>query len=230
MDITMDKPPRDLNLSSLAECCSREIQKYSRKEPHDDQYCLEIFRRAMLQHDGLAWELVQRRFGEMVVGWIRRHPSRETIYAYDSEENYVAQTFARFWMATVHNQELEFATLAAALRYLHATLNGVILDKLRAYSRSKESPLPDPGFAGEPAATEYDDGSELWTAIKGMLPDKREQRAAFLLYHCGLKPREIVERCAQEFSTVQEVYRLRRNILERLTRNKERLRWLLSDE
>ncbi len=48
-----------------------------------------------------------------------------------------------------------------------------------------------------------------------MLPNKREQRLAYLLFHCGLKSREIVRFCPQE----QEIYQLRRIILERVLRN-----------
>ncbi len=58
-----------------------------------------------------------------------------------------------------------------------------------------------------------------------MLPTRRELRLAYLLYHCGLKPREIVRFCPQEWSDVQEIYHLRRNILDRLMRNKDQLRW-----
>jgi DNA-directed RNA polymerase specialized sigma24 family protein len=123
---------------------------------------------------------------------------------------------------------LEFDTLAAALRYLRACLNGAILDTLRAYSRPKEVPLPEPGEAGEPLVEDSDEGGEVWEAIRGLLPDEREQRVAYLLYHCGLKPREIVCFCPQEFSEVREVYRLRRNIVHRLLRNAASIRWRLN--
>ena len=63
-----------------------------------------------------------------------------------------------------------------------------------------------------------------------MLPDEREQRLAYLLFHCGLKPREIIHYCPQEFSSVQEIYRLHRNIIDRLQRKREHIRWLLSEE
>ena len=72
----------------------------------------------------------------------------------------------------------------------------------------------------------YESG-EVWEAIRGLLPDEREQRVAYLLYHCGLKPREIVCFCPQEFSEVREVYRLRRNIVHRLLRNAASIRWRL---
>ena len=44
----------------------------------------------------------------------------------------------------------------------------------------------------------------------------REQRLAYLLYHCGLEPAEIVRYCPQEWGNVQEVIRLRRTIFMQL--------------
>ncbi len=40
--------------------------------------------------------------------------------------------------------------------------------------------------------------------------------------------KEILRFCPQEWSDVQEIYRLRRNIMERLLRNADHLRWRLS--
>jgi hypothetical protein len=51
-----------------------------------------------------------------------------------------------------------------------------------------------------------------------------------LLYHCGLKPREIVRFCRQEFDDVHEIYLIRRNIIERLRRNAGVIRWCIGSE
>ena len=56
--------------------------------------------------------------------------------------------------------------------------------------------------------------ANLWETLQILLPDMREQRLAFLLFNCGLKPREIISHCPQEFCDLQEVYRLRHNIIE----------------
>lgn len=91
--------------------------------------------------------------------------------------------------------------------------------------------MPDPGSHDEPAvAGEEDSGQALWEAIQSLLPDEHERRTAYLLYYCGLKPREILSRCPNEFNDVQEIYRLNHNLLDRLRRNKDRLRWLLGYE
>lgn len=216
-----------MNVSVLAGHCMEELRKYRQREPFDNRYSLELFHRAMLQNDQDAWAWLQVCFNEMVLGWIRRHPSRETASRFESEENYVAQAFERFWQATAYNQKLEFNTLAAALHYLRASLNSVILDTLRVYLRPKEAPLPEPGFPGEPLAEDREDTSELWELIQDMLPHAREKRLGYLLYYCGLKPRDVVRYCPQEFSDVREVYGLRRNIVGRLLRNMDQIRWRL---
>jgi integrase len=63
------------------------------------------------------------------------------------------------------------------------------------------------------------ESNEVWEALQTLLPSAREQRLAYLLYHCGLRPKEIVHYCSQEWSDVQEIYRLRRHIVEWLLRH-----------
>jgi hypothetical protein len=214
-----------LRASELAEQCLREIQAYRRGDASTDVYGVELLRRATIQGDQEAWTWLQHCLSGVVRGWLHRHPSRETAYRLESEENYVAQAFERFWQATTLTQQVEFRTLAAALQYLHASLNGAILDRLRAYSRPREVSLPEPGEPGEPEAEGNTDYSEVWEILKALLPNEHEQQVAYLLFQCGLKPREIVRFCPQEFRDIREIYRLRRNIMERMLRNTDQLRW-----
>ena len=223
MGIEMDKPPRSMSLSELTSRCMSEIQKYNQREPHNDQCCLEIFRRALLQQDSRAWSVLTERFHGIVLSWVRRHPQREAVRDIDSEENFVALTFERFWRVTVRNKTLEFTTLAGALAFLRACVNSVIIDTLRS---QKEIPIPE-NF--ERVAPEPDESNQRWEVIKGFIPNAREQRLAYLLYYCGLKPRQIVQLLPREFNDVHEIFRLTRNIIDRLRRNKDRLRWLLGD-
>jgi hypothetical protein len=215
-----------LSVSALAQHCLKEIEKYRRGESSTDEYGVELLRRATLQGDQEAWTSMHQCFGGMVRGWLRRHPKREAACHLESDENYVAQAFERFWQATL-TQHLEFQSLAAALQYLRASLNGAILDTLRAYARPAEVSLPEPGEAWEPYIEDVTDSSEIWEVLKTMLPNEREQRLAYLLFRCGLKSREIVRFCPHEFSDIQEIYRMRRVIMERLLRNADQLRWRL---
>jgi hypothetical protein len=218
----------EMSLPVLAADCLREVDNYRRGEPCTDTYGLELLHRAIIQIDQEAWAWVQHCFGGMVRAWLRRHPQREVACRLECDENYVAQTFERFWQATTFNQQVEFSTLGAALQYLRASLNGVILDELRVYARPREVLLPEPGEPGEPLVEDDTENSEVWESLQLLLTNPREKRVAYLLFHCGLKPREIIRFCPQEWSDVQEIYRLRRNIMERILRNADCLRWRLS--
>ncbi|HXZ04860.1 MAG TPA: hypothetical protein VEH81_08505 [Ktedonobacteraceae bacterium] len=217
-----------LSVAQLAEKCLKEIDNFHRGDPFTDVYGIELLRRATVSGDPEAWSCMQYCFSGLVLGWLRRHPYREAACRLDNEENYVAQTFERFWQATTVTQKVVFNTLAAALRYLHLSLNAAILDSLRANARTREVSLPEPGEPGEPYIEDVTSSCEVWEVIQSMLPDKREQRLAYLLFYCGLKAREIVRYLPQEWSDVHEIYRLRRSITERLLRNADQLRWRLS--
>ncbi len=185
------------------------------EEPYNEQYYVELFRRAIVQRDLLAREVVQQLFYEKVLCWMRAHPLREATAYFDNEENGVTQTFERFWQAA-QTRKLELSTLTAILRYLWVILNGILLDRQRAYSRPHGAASTGPGPLGESHMDENTDCVEVWEILQGVLPNAREQRLAYLLFYCGLGPREIALRCSQEFNDEHEIYQLRRNIMARL--------------
>ncbi len=219
---------RTLRNEVLAIQCLKELGHFQRGEPCDEQYGLELLRRATMESDPEAWEWVQHCFRDLAYGWLHRHPSRANALKLDSDENYIALAFGRFWMATTLNKKIEFKTLAAAMRYLHASLNGAILDTLRTYARPKEVSLLDTEESAEPFEEDKYANLEVWEILHSLLPNPREQRLVSLLYYSGLKPREIIRLCPQEWNDVNEIYCLRRKILERLTRRADQLGWKLS--
>ncbi len=222
MNIQMEGQPGDVSVTALAAHCMREINNYRRGERNDTQYCLELLHRASVQHDEVALQVLRQCFSEVARGWIHRHPKKEVMSRFGSEEYYLAQAFERFWQVVVQ-QGPTFSTLATALRYLQASLNGVLLDTLRAYTPSTQVSLPELDDAAEPVVESNKNGEELWETMQRMLHDEREQGVAYLLFHYGLQPEEIVRDYPQEFSDVQEIARLRRNIIARLVRPESNL-------
>src|SRR5260370_23549094 len=110
--------PGAMEVTALMRLCAREIDHYRQGNPYTDEYSLELLRRATVQRDASAWEALQHCLRELVTGWVRCHPHRDLAFRFDSEDNYVAQAFARFWQATVCHQQVEFSLMAAALSYL----------------------------------------------------------------------------------------------------------------
>jgi hypothetical protein len=145
------------------------------------------------------------------------HPKRDLACRLHTEEYYVIQTFKRCWQTSLHHQDFEFKSMADVLYYLRVSLNGVILDELRSYSRLCRAPLLKSVVARESIFNDDDSSHEVWRVIEGKLSDARERRLAYLLFHCALKPGEIVRRCPQEFNDVREVSRMCRDIMKILS-------------
>jgi len=217
-----------LHTAKVVELCMHELQRFESQAPADDRLALEFVNRAIAEQADEAWSALQECFHKTIRVWLRSHPNCELALQLDTEENYVAQTFSRFWHAT-RTQQIAFASLSAVLAYLHATLGGVIIDTLRFHLRScaREVPLPEPGLSNEPTVEGLFESEHLWLEIQKLLHDQHERRLFSLLYFYGLKPREIVARCPQEFPEVKDIYRLNKNIVDKLRRNSTRLRYLM---
>jgi hypothetical protein len=209
----------EMDASALASRCMCMVDSSFRNEPHEDQYYLGLFHRALVNHEPDAWKLLQQSFGPLVRTWMRKHPQRNLAFRYELEEHLVAHTFTRVWQASTHNR-LEFDTLVAALSYLMLSLQGTILDILRVSAQPRAVPLAaadSATYCSEKPAIKKDYKSrDSWESIKGLLSNEREWRLAYLLFNCGLGPREIVCFYPDEFGELQEITHLARNILERL--------------
>ena len=229
MSIGTPETLSQMKLTELADLCSDEIYQRSSREITDGRYSLELLRRATVEQADQAWSLLQQCFSETIRTWIRSHPYGDVALRNDSQENLIAQTFSRFWYA-VHEEQVEFTKLSAALSYLRATLNGTLIDIVRSHLRMqiREVSLPEPECSEEPTPEEHTDGPNLWQSIESLLADERERRIVYLLYFCGLKPREIVIRCTEEFGDVKEIYRLNHTIIERLRRKRDQVRHLFA--
>jgi hypothetical protein len=225
--VEIEQPLSELSVKTLSSYGLQEMRKHHRGEASDDRYSLEIFRRAVVLQDNEAWTALQALFSEHIHSWFVRHAYREAALRYEPvEQTYIDDTFRRFWQA-VSDQRLMFCSLAGAIRYLHMCLNCAVMDVLRAYARPHEEPLPDDGSSGELVVEDIYHEEDLWELLKGLLCDEREQRLAYLLFHCNLKPREIMRYAPGEFNGETEIYRIKRNIMDRLLRHSDQIRWHL---
>lgn len=215
MSSAMEDHLRTMSLAALAEQCLHEINAARRGETHDDQCWVEVLRRATVQRDEAACEVIEYHLGQIVRGWIACHPKKEVACRLESEASYVTRTCERFWQAAAQ-QEQALDRLAIALRYVRACLNSVILDTLRADTYATAIPLPGPAVAGKAEEEDHEDAHAYWERIRGMLPTAREQRVAYLLFHCGLQPEDIVRLYPQKLGDWQDITRVRRTVIGRL--------------
>ena len=119
-----------------------------------------------------------------------------------------------------------FDSLAAVLKYLKMCVHSVIADEVRSrQARQYEETLEL--IDHEPASDDPADdvvsnisAQGLWKVIQEELNGEDERVLIYLAYVQGMKPSEISSQHSRLFPTVEDVYRIKRNVLERLRRNR----------
>jgi DNA-directed RNA polymerase specialized sigma24 family protein len=215
--------PGQLGLSALAAACREETNKFLRRETFTDSFCFELFRRAICDQVQPAWETILSQYRGMVLAWVRRHPAAT---ATDEEDDYwVNRTFERFWRAVGPERFGSFRGVADLLTYLKTCAHSVLLDEVRARKAAQVEPLPESGEEGDdpPDARAVALGGlvgrELWAAILREVQDEAERTVTYLSFALDLKPQEIQERHPALYPAVADVYRIKRNVIDRLRRS-----------
>lgn len=217
--------PRDRAIDELrAEAQAQELS-YSRGEPTDDTAGLELFRRAIDERNDDAWRAIMEIYRGLLVAQAGRRVIRGLVV--EDDGFCVDRAFQRFWRATrtahTHHQ---FNDLASILKYLKMCLGTVLLDEARARRRQGAVPIdevPADTCVTADASTDVIGQiarRELWHAIENELNDANQRLVARLSFVAGLSPREILARHPEKFQDVVDVYRTKRNMIDRLRRSR----------
>jgi hypothetical protein len=208
----------ELSVMEIARRCREETARYLRGNLSLDQFCMELFRRALVLHDEAAWAYLYRQYADMVRHWLGAHREATLDAA-------VSGVFTRFWKAVDGAKFLSFTSLAGVLKYLKMCARATLLDEARHVSTlAGEQPLDDTyresatSASAEAHVAEQLDAQAFWAEIKNILTDERERTVIELTFLIGLRPREICRLRSSDFPDIDEIYRLKRSALDRLRR------------
>jgi hypothetical protein len=218
--------PEQLSITELARCCSEETTKFLKQNISNDRYCLELFRRAITKRDDDAWICIYQQYSPLVLTWVNQHQSATPLLGQDGSAPLVNAAFAKFSQALTPAKMDNFDSLAAVLKYLKMCVHSVVADEVRArqarqYEEALELMEHEPA-TDDPADSVISNLSAqgLWQVIQEELNGEDERVLIYLAYIHGMKPSEISSQNRRLFPTVDDVYRIKRNVLERLRRNR----------
>jgi hypothetical protein len=215
----------DPSVFELARRCREETLRFLKGESRDDSFCFEIFQRAVVHRDDDAWDAIVAQYRGIVLAYVGRHTAAAMLH--ESDDYWVNRAFQRFWSAVGADRFSQFPDLPALLKYLKLCVHSVLMDDVRARRTASQTPLEE---LPETLAAHTDvghsvigklAGEQLWGAISRELQDEAEERVIYLSFARDMKPADIVERCPGLFASVADVYRIKRNVLERLRRSAE---------
>lgn len=225
---------RSLTLAGIAHRCGQETERFFGRSDYDPRPCFELFRRALAERNQGAYELLYLQYQPLVASWVERHAG---FAALDEEVQYfVNRAFEKLWRAVTPEKFERFADLKSLLSYLKACTASVIID----YARAGKPSVVDEEPADLPAAAQaVEVGPEehvmaqaqqqaLWQFIETRLNDHKERAVLYGAFVLGLKPRDLCRKFPTTFADVNDVYRTKQNLVERLRRDKQ-LREFASD-
>jgi RNA polymerase sigma factor (sigma-70 family) len=225
--------PALLTLSGIAHRCAEEATRLRAHELTDWRYCYELFRRAIMDRDKQAWDLVCERFWPQVRDWVSRH--RLMNLWPESPDALVGEAFARMWRACSVEMFERSQDLAHLLSYLRHCAESALIQHARAMQRrqleislsesdddaasqlieSLETDTPD-SQPPEEIVEAAQNRQLLWQQVQRCLHDEQERLVIHACFVLDLKPREIYARNKSQFKDVRDVYRVKERVFTRL--------------
>jgi DNA-directed RNA polymerase specialized sigma24 family protein len=218
-----------LSVSDLARECADETDKFLKGGASDERAGLELFRRAVVRRDEYAWACLYRQYAPLVLTWVNQHQSAARVFGQDGPESLVNAAFAKFSQAVTPAKMEHFVQLAALLKYLKMCVHSIITDEVRArqgrrYEETLEIEEHDRAISDPAEGVVTNLAAQgLWQAILAELVGEEEQVLIYCAFVLGLKSTEITNLHHRLFPSVEDVYRIKRNTLERLRRNQRLL-------
>jgi DNA-directed RNA polymerase specialized sigma24 family protein len=188
-----------------------------------EPFCLELFRRAIVKSCSLGWHYVYQIYYPLVRYWVTRRANLPP----DDVDDLTQDAFFAFHRFYTSDHLAQAKKLGEVLKYLESCVASAVAGFWRRKQRSaievewKPQTL-DPVQAVDSTETvALDDmhAQELWSLIEARCQSEQEQIVARLSLIVGDKPRQIAAWHPQLFPDVSHVYRIKRALFNRLSRD-----------
>src|SRR5579884_1313522 len=99
----------------LASHCAEETSKFLRQRAFDERFCMELFRRAIIQRDDASWAAIYQQYASLVLTWVTQHQNASLLLNQEGGASLVNAAFAKFSQALTPEKMSKFDSLAALL-------------------------------------------------------------------------------------------------------------------
>lgn len=223
---------RHLTNERLADLCKEQNELFKEdRSASDSRYCYELLRRAVFRVDGadkLVYQIYYPSLERKIVAALPRPPA-EVI------EDLCQDTLLRFFRYVTLQTWSNFPTLAHLLAYMDKCCQTAIVNYQRkAVERQKfelaflelEDERTPSASSSTRRPTEQRFSREqlkdqVWDCIKRNCNDADDYFLARQLWLYGLKPRELVQRFEDRFPEAVDVYKRKRNLIDRMRRDSQ---------
>jgi DNA-directed RNA polymerase specialized sigma24 family protein len=195
----------------------------TRESALSDAVCYELFRRAIEQRDADAWADIGRNYRGLLVAWAAQSSARSL--SAEQPEDIADQAFARAWAALSSAHFSAFPHIASLMAYLRICVRTTVVDHAREQAgqlRAAQS-IESAAMSAAPEQTVLEelDRTEIWRLILRITSNRQERIIVRESLVYALPPRAIQARHPDMFADVMQVYRVKRNLINRFQRNRD---------
>ncbi|HEX6386965.1 MAG TPA: sigma-70 family RNA polymerase sigma factor [Anaerolineae bacterium] len=210
----------------LSQRCAQESDHFFNRQPYDPRFCFELFRRAILHQNERAWDSVYHQYQPLVASWVERHSMFPA--ANEEVQYFLNRAFEKMWRVLTPEKFADFPDLKSLLRYLQMCVHSVIVDAVRRQEQAQrlddvpESAVRDGG--GQPVEERVlgrVQREELWAFLLERLKDEKEEKVVYGSFVLGLKPGQLYDEFEGTFADVNEIYRVKENVMARFRRDQD---------
>ena len=217
---------RNLTNEQLSTHCQEQSGLFRKGEKDNvSRYCLELIRRVVF---GVAH--ADRYFYDVYQPWLQKKIGSIIQGNEDLIADMTQEALLRFFQYVTPQTWSKFEGLPQLLAYLSKCGETSVFTYWR--QENKESLLDDSVSIEEAAPTGDNTAhsiertisrdtleNQLWLCVKRNCNDNIDYLLAQQLWLYGVKPRDLVKRHNNEFTSVTEVYKRKRNLIDRLKRD-----------
>lgn len=215
-----------MDVSQLTEQCRDETTRSRTMLPGPIGFCLELFRRAVVERCQPAWEAVYAQYHQLMLSWAW------SCNTWCAPEDVVACALEKFLKAVGAERFVRFTSIKHLLAFLHHCVVSVRIDLWRQKKREDDARtwlgMDDPPQTDPPEqiAIEHVENLRKSGYIYSRLKDDLERLVVQQSFELGLKPQEIAALHPTRFSSAHEVSRIKERVLSRLAQDPGLKLWL----
>lgn len=198
-----------------------------------ERFCFELFRRSIVERDQLCWSEIYQQYQKLVIRWTAEHVSPLRQIGNATVEEMVLDAFTSFWRAYSEEKLAKANGVGSVLMYLKSCVATSVAQARRKAERTVaqaewDQYVVDSTTASTKSGSRTDEdvlqqieSEQIWQIVNACCHDEKDQIIARLGLVSNLKPRSIMEIHPELFTSVEEIYELRRNLKNRLRRSEE---------
>lgn len=212
------------DLSRLIAALRANTAAYLAGRSSDDRAAMELFRRAVVERNDVAWGALHDAYLPLVTAWVTRHTSLARCG--EDADYLVNRAFERFWRALRPGRMADFPNVSSLLGYLKACAHGAVLDAARSspYARCDSLDRVEIASAGRGDLERTEArirAEQLWGTVVAVLANPVSERLAWDTLVLGMSPRQVLDAHPDEWRSIEQVYEAKAALLRRLRSSPE---------